>query len=186
MSSDKPQHTDEVDEILGRIDPAKRGFLKALVVGSAFVAPIVASFPMEGLSVYEAHAQGGSNLSVSDRDAKEGLVPADTAAILDHVAGLPIATWRYKGDRVRHIGPMAQDFAAAFQVGEDNTHISTVDADGVALAAIQGLRRLVDEKDRRIDALEHAAVAHERELSDLRTALQTLRARLDSRTPDVP
>jgi hypothetical protein len=34
---------------------------------------------------------------------------------------------------------MAQDFYAAFGVGEDDTHITTVDADGVALAAIQGL-----------------------------------------------
>ena len=51
-----------VDEMLQCVDPAKRDFLKALVVGTAFVAPIVVSFPMDGLSVYEAHAQGGSNI----------------------------------------------------------------------------------------------------------------------------
>jgi len=53
---------DKVDEVLERIDPAKRSFLKALVVGTAFVAPMVASFPMDGVSVYKAHAQGGSNV----------------------------------------------------------------------------------------------------------------------------
>jgi len=52
---------DPVDDVLKQIDPAKRDFLKALVAGTAFVAPIVVSFPMDGLSVYEAHAQGGSN-----------------------------------------------------------------------------------------------------------------------------
>lgn len=69
MASDANEQHDKVDEVLQRIDPAKRGFLKALVIGGAFVAPIVASFPMEGLSVYEAHAQGGSNLTATDRDA---------------------------------------------------------------------------------------------------------------------
>ena len=40
-----------------------------------------------------------------------------------------------------HAGPMAQNFYAAFGLGADDTHIATVDADGVALAAIQGLSR---------------------------------------------
>lgn len=52
-----------VDRILERVDPAKRLFLKSLVVGSAFVAPLVASFSLDGLSVYEAHAQGSNVLT---------------------------------------------------------------------------------------------------------------------------
>ena len=39
---------------------------------------------------------------------------------------------------------MAQDFYAAFAVGADDKHISTVDADGVALAAIQGLNEKLE------------------------------------------
>lgn len=70
MASDNNRGQDKVDEVLERVDPAKRGFLKALVVGTAFVAPMVASFPMEGLSVFEAHAQGGSNLTFFDPKAK--------------------------------------------------------------------------------------------------------------------
>jgi regulator of replication initiation timing len=34
---------------------------------------------------------------------------------------------------------MAQDFYAAFGVGEDNRHITSIDEDGVALAAIKAL-----------------------------------------------
>ncbi len=69
---------------------------------------------------------------------------------------LPVTRWRYKGeaDSVRHIGPMAQDFSAAFGLGESETHIGTVDADGVALAAIQGLHELVREKDAEIEELK--------------------------------
>lgn len=76
---------------------------------------------------------------------------------------------------VRHIGPMAQDFHAAFEVGEDDEHIATVDADGVALAAIQGLYRLVAEKDakiaeeaKKVAALEARTRGEQAELSVLR------------------
>ena len=48
---------------------------------------------------------------------------------------------------------MAQDFNAAFGVGEGETQISAVDADGVALAAIQGLYGVVLEKEAEIVAL---------------------------------
>jgi hypothetical protein len=56
---------------------------------------------------------------------------------------------------------MAQDFHAAFSVGEDDRHITTVDADGVALAAIQALYRLVRERDVQIAALEARVAALE-------------------------
>jgi len=157
MASNENEGHDKVDEVLERIDPAKRGFLKALVVGTAFVAPMVASFPMDGLSVYEAHAQGGSNTSViSDRNAKEAFAPVDARAILDRVARLPIETWRYKGQGIQHIGPMAQDFAAAFGVGPDDRHIDLVDANGVALAAIQALARRIEAQETELTALRAA------------------------------
>ena len=69
---------------------------------------------------------------------------------------LPVQTYNIKirDPSVRHIGPMAQPFYSAFQVGEDNQHITTVDADGVAFAAIQGLNQKVAEKEARIKQLE--------------------------------
>ena len=76
----------------------------------------------------------------SDRNVKENFAPVDAAEILEKVAALPIQRWNYQADATTpHIGPMAQDFHAAFGVGPDNTRIATVDADGVALAAIQAL-----------------------------------------------
>ncbi len=79
--------------------------------------------------------------SVSDRNLKDNVAAVDGQEVLAHLAEVPIAIWNYKSQdaAIRHMGPMAQDFYGAFGLGEDDTHISTVDADGVALAAIQGL-----------------------------------------------
>jgi hypothetical protein len=86
-------------------------------------------------------------LLTSDRAAKENIDGIDVRAVLNKVAGLPIEQWNYrqaKGER--HIGPMAQDFHAAFRLGGDDKHIAVVDEGGVALAAIQGLNQKVDEQ----------------------------------------
>ena len=107
----------------------------------------------------------------SDRNLKEQFQPVNPADVLDRVANLPITSWNYKQDAAtRHIGPMAQDFYSAFNVGTDERHIATVDEDGVALAAIQGLNeKLKTEaaaKDAQIKALE-------KRLSDLEALVKT-------------
>ncbi|HTV43318.1 MAG TPA: tail fiber domain-containing protein [Candidatus Sulfotelmatobacter sp.] len=97
--------------------------------------------------------------TTSDRNLKEKLAPINSNNILAQVVNLPISSWSFKADaQTRHIGPMAQDFYAAFDVGTDDRHIATVDEDGVALAAIQGLNQKLEEdekeKDAKIDDLE--------------------------------
>jgi hypothetical protein len=63
------------------------------------------------------------------------------------VAQLPLSEWSYKEDAAtRHIGPMAQDFYSAFNVGTDDRHIAPIDEGGVALAAIQGLNQKLEKK----------------------------------------
>jgi len=108
---------------------------------------------------------GGSWSSVSDRAAKQNLAPVDTRDVLERVRALPLATWNYKtqDDSVRHMGPVAQDFHAFFGLGVSDTTIDTIDADGVALAAIQGLRELVAEQAAQISALESRLAALEAE-----------------------
>jgi hypothetical protein len=105
----------------------------------------------------------GTIASLSDRNAKTGFQPVDSQAVLARVAALPISTWRYKNAAAtqRHLGPMAQDFYAAFEVGLDDKSICTVDEGGVALAAIQGLNQKLEEQraenaelKQRLDALE--------------------------------
>lgn len=79
--------------------------------------------------------------SLSDVNAKEHFRELDHSDILAKVAAMPVREWSYKAQdaSIRHIGPTAQDFRAAFGLGEDPLRISTLDADGVALAAIRAL-----------------------------------------------
>lgn len=95
----------------------------------------------------------------SDRALKEGFESVDPRAILAGVVKLPIETWSYQGETVRHLGPMAQDFAAAFGFGADDRHIHVVDGSGVALAAIQGLHGLVQAQTARLEALDREVTA---------------------------
>ena len=95
-----------------------------------------------------AYCDGTSWVNGSDRNAKEAFTAINPRAVLEKVSALPITEWKYKGepDGTEHIGPMAQDFHAAFGLnGPDDKHIATVDEEGVALAAIQGLNQKLEE-----------------------------------------
>jgi trimeric autotransporter adhesin len=99
---------------------------------------------------------GGSWASLSDRAAKTAVDPISGRSVLAKLDSIPVATWSYRAqdDSIRHIGPMAQDFYRAFRVGEDRRHIDSVDADGVALAAIKGLNRKVQHLQRQVASLK--------------------------------
>ena len=91
----------------------------------------------------------------SDRNAKQDFAAVSPSQILEKVLQLPISEWSYKADPVtRHVGPMAQDFYSAFNIGTDDKHISPIDEGGVALAAIQALNRKVEEKETQIQQLQ--------------------------------
>ena len=91
-------------------------------------------------------ATRGSLFQGCDRNLKENFTSVDPGEILAKVSALPITRWNYKDDPTApHIGPVAQDFRSAFGLGHDEKTICVVDSDGVALAAIQGLNKKVDE-----------------------------------------
>ncbi len=81
--------------------------------------------------------------------------PVNGYEILDKLAALPISTWNYVFDEatVRHLGPMAQDFAAAFGLGNDDRVINIVDANGVLMVAVQALYRRVQALEAEVEAL---------------------------------
>jgi trimeric autotransporter adhesin len=109
----------------------------------------------------------------SDRNAKSNFGAVSPRAILDKLNSLPIQTWSYKADAaaVKHLGPVAQDFSAAFNLGADDKTISTVDADGVALAAIQGLYQMTVEQNRELA----------RQVAELRSQVLQLQQAVKSR-----
>ena len=114
-------------------------------------------------------SDGGQWINASDRALKTDFHAINPQQVLAKVARLPITEWRYKSESDQlHLGPVAQDFYAAFGLGADDKHIGTVDEAGVALAAIQGLNRIMQEKDARIDA-------QQREIEDLRGELDAVK-----------
>lgn len=116
-----------------------------------------------------------ASYNVSDRKAKEHFAPVDARQVLDKVDTLPITEWNYKrGDTSRHIGPMAQDFKAAFNLGIDDKRIATVDEGGVALAAIQGLNKKLESELKTRDA----------EIADLKTRLDKLERMMSRQLAD--
>jgi hypothetical protein len=101
----------------------------------------------------ELHPGSGSWSNVSDVNVKENFDDIDGEQILGKLAHMPVRTWNYKSQptTIRHAGPTAQDFKAAFGLGESDRQISAVDADGVALAAAKALeartRALMEENE---------------------------------------
>lgn len=134
---------------------------------------------LAGLSVFVAVVVSGcgapaSVVSVadqglaSDRALKADIQAIDNAEVLAKVVDLPLSSWRYKVDKpeVRHLGPMAQDFFAAFNLASSEKVIHPLDAAGVSLASIQ--------------ALHARLVAAEAENQQLRARLDALEQRLGS------
>jgi hypothetical protein len=110
-----------------------------------------------GLTAGVTMAAGASAWSsVSDRALKEHFQALDGRAVLHQLSLIPITEWNYKAQaaQIRHIGPMAQDFYAAFGLGESDKTISTIDADGIALISIQALYELsvaLEQKDKELE-----------------------------------
>ncbi|HEU4561624.1 MAG TPA: tail fiber domain-containing protein [Longimicrobium sp.] len=123
---------------------------------------------------------GGSSWNViSDRNRKHDFLAVDGEDLLSRLRAVPVTTWRYRdeADRtVRHIGPMAQDWARAFGFSRDDTTINMSDFDGVNLAAIQALERRGAGQDQRVSSLESANAALRSENRQLRADADVLRA----------
>ena len=118
----------------------------------------------------------GTLTESSNRNVKKNLKPVDPDEVLDKVSQLPISTWSYETDEegVRHLGPMAQDFYGAFGLGKDDKGIATLDSSGVALAAIQGLYQLLQEKDREMEQLHKQNKTLEAQLRDVQQTVAEL------------
>lgn len=162
------------------ISDASAGFSSDAVHGTAnnqIVARGAGGFRfytnMEQTSGVELVAGGGAWSNLSDRHAKENFAAVDGDDLLRRLRGVPVSSWNYKTQdaAIRHIGPMAQDFFAALGVGEDERRISTVDIDGVNLAAVQALDARTGAQQSRIESLEQ-------ELARARDENRALEARL--------
>lgn len=155
-------------------NPNNRDYLQFTLLDSGAVEMTLSE--SGDLDVYNNITAGGTITSTSDRNAKENFKPISHQDILNKVSSMEILEWNYikDQDETRHIGPMAQDFHAAFGVGLDNKHISMVDMDGVALASIKALNEKVDAKEATIQELKAQNDALAEKLSRIEALLQRL------------
>ena len=104
---------------------------------------------------------GCAPLCVSDRNAKRDITAVDDRAVLQSLMRVPMSTWSYNTDgaAVRHLGPMAQDFHAAFGLGATDKAYDPIDAHGVAFSSIRALYQLMQVQDARIEKLERENAA---------------------------
>jgi len=114
----------------------------------------------------------GSWSFTSDRNAKEHFSPLNTGEVLEKLARLPLTEWNYKGYAEKHVGPMAQDFHAAFPFNDNDKMLNSADVAGVSLAAIQGLNQKVEAQTAQMQAKEV-------EIQDLKQSVAELKAMVE-------
>jgi hypothetical protein len=122
-----------------------------------------------GVPVPAGEEYCGAVCPISDKNKKENFAPVDVNQVLDKVSSLEISTWNYtfQDPKFRHLGPMAQDFKAAFKIGHTDKAIFQVDADGVALASIQALHGQVKSLNAENEQLRETLKAMEKRLEKL-------------------
>ena len=125
-------------------------------------------------------SSGGTWTNSSDSTKKTAFQDIDQDTVLAKLASMPVRTWRYRDEdsTVRHMGPTAQEFRAAFSLGDSDKAIATVDADGVSLAAIQALVKRTERLARENDALRHTNTELRSELGALEERMGRIEAQL--------
>ena len=119
-------------------------------------------------------ANGTDWTSLSDVNSKHLFRNLDGEDVLTRFARMPVTEWSYKGqDDVRHIGPTAQDFHAAFGLGQNPLRIGTLDSGGAALAGVKALEARTGAFRSEIETLRI-------QNAELRDLLAALRSDLDA------
>ena len=121
---------------------------------------------------------GGSQfLGFSDVRIKRDFRPLDGETVLAKLAGMPVHEWSYiaQDPAIRHVGPTAQDFHAAFGLGEDPLRIGTMDADGIALAGVRAVEARTREMRDAHEALQLRVAELERALAEALDAVRALK-----------
>lgn len=122
----------------------------------------------------------------SDVNAKQAFVTLEPEAVLEKLEALPITQWQYKdAPGVNHVGPMAQDFHAAFGLGKSATGISTLDTAGIALAGIKALIERNDRLEQENRIMADRIRSLESQQAEIRATMTTLLERDETRTLPV-
>jgi trimeric autotransporter adhesin len=108
----------------------------------------------------------------SSRTTKENFLAIDGEELLASLRQIPVTSWNYvsEGRQARHIGPMAEDFYAAFGLGTSNTSIGVQDLAGISIAAVKALEERTAQlqaKTAEVDELRARMLSLEERLARL-------------------
>ncbi len=121
-------------------------------------------------------AGSGSWATLSDSSAKRNINEINYQSILNKIENTKVYTWEYKTQKgVTHIGPMAQDFKRKFSLGENETTISTVDIDGVNMAAIKALQIENEKLKKQISELDYYKLEYNKLIEEREKFLKKLK-----------
>ena len=123
----------------------------------------------------------------SSREVKENMAAVNTDEILAKLCELPVMTWNYKKEdaKVKHLGPMAEDFHALFDLGKDEKHLSPQDLAGVAVAAVKGLKDELAKKDARVKELESEIKALKGTVENFKKKVANLENKKEARISEL-
>jgi hypothetical protein len=151
-------------------------------VKSVFGVRFVTSGDNSQVAYISNTSAGWSNTST--RAVKTNIEPVEPESVLSGVESLEVSTWEYAtedgdGQGERHMGPMAEGFHEAFDVGDNDAAINSINADGVAFAAIQGLSAKLDGTRERLDGTRDELDAARNELDEREERIDELAAASD-------
>jgi hypothetical protein len=154
------------------------------VVRAAGGATFYTSF--DYLTGVELDPGGGAWDTLSDARMKTNFRDLDGEDVLARLRRVPIREWNYTSQdaSIRHVGPTAQDFYAAFGLGGDNTRISTLDPDGIGLRAIQALDARSASDRAAMTRLTEENAAHRVRIAELEQRLEMLQRAIATLTRD--
>jgi|GEM_PF-6000470 len=147
-------------------------YRQTLALGFAFFIGCLTMYSLMSLHLHQGNQE--EIVVVSDKNKKENFKPEMAEDVLKKVVTLSVTSWNYKNENksLRHIGPMAQEFHAAFKLGKSDTTIHLMDANGVNLLAIQALARRTEE-------LKRSKLELSKANAELSLRLNLVEARLD-------
>jgi len=105
------------------------------------------SYPDSTAGAYMRHGANAWSY-YCDRNLKENFEVIDDEWILNQIRSMPITKWNYKkgNTKAKYIGPVAQDFYKAFQLGgTDSLGINTLCIEGVSIAGVKALEKRTSE-----------------------------------------
>jgi hypothetical protein len=139
---------------------------------------------LQGTTGCNLPAGSGVFNCTSSRYTKENFLLVNGADVLARLRNTPVSTWNYisEGKEVRHMGPMAEDFYQAFQLGTGNTSIGVQDLAGVSLAAIKSLDARTLELQRKTAEVEQLRT----QVSELRAMNAAIEQRLAALEQGAP